>query len=370
MELIEERKQKDSVTYRVIIPYYDLGKRKFYKKSFNSKKYGTKTNALNVAKKHRDEMKIKLGVEYIFEPKETTLEDVFDLKLKTYAQAPQTERRVKSILNKFIEPIIPLETPFKDITYIDILRTLTEAKTKASDDTLNRILSFWKQLYKTAIINDIIQVDQTIKVIKPKSLVPRKIKDQTTSYEELTKVLESLDHLKDKHNAKIIKDTLLIMYYTGIRPAECYALYKTDFNLDSMTLSISKAIRLDKDRKAFISTTKTNNSIRVIPFPEELLEVISGLPDEGAAFVKSNGSLLDGTFVSDMIKKNYKGNFTPYKLRHQFATDLIQSGVDIRTIQEMMGHSNSSTTVGYMRSSESKMQEALKRRNGNKMGTA
>jgi integrase len=55
---------------------------------------------------------------------------------------------------------------------------------------------------------------------------------------------------------------------------------------------------------------------------------------------------------------------TPHKLRHTFATHLIRSGVDIRTVQELMGHSELEITAKYLHSDTKTKQAAVAKLNG------
>lgn len=369
-EFIQERKSSDGkhTTYKVCIPYTLNGKRKYYTESFSSKKYGSKKIALDLAKEARDKAKNRLLDNPTSVAKsDVTLNEVFELRKTVYSRSAQTERRVKSIYNKFILPVCNENTVFRTITHNEIFESLERVKTTSTDDTIQRIFSLWKQLYKAAILNDIVQIDQTTKVIAPKSLVPNKVKKQTTSFDEMHEVcLELINRHQNKYNAYLIAYALYIMYYTGIRPAECYALSRDNIDLDNRLMTISQSVSLDEDREGFISKTKNERSIRTIPYPQELDEVFKELyemSNNNLLFIKDNGKLMTGCYASACIRTITKGKFHSYNLRHQFATDLILANTDIRTVQELMGHTNSSMTISYARSNQKEMQKAISNRN-------
>lgn len=158
---------------------------------------------------------------------------------------------------------------------------------------------------------------------------------------------------------------LHIMYYTGIRPAECYALTKSNIDLENRTITICQSVSTDDNRIGFISRTKNETSIRTIPYPCELDSVFEELylmSNDDLLFLRDKNSLFTGEYVAMKIRNNTSSNFTAYKLRHQFATDLVLNNTDIRTIQELMGHASSSMTIGYARSNKNKMKEAVNKR--------
>ena len=69
-----------------------------------------------------------------------------------------------------------------------------------------------------------------------------------------------------------------------------------------------------------------------------------------------------------MLNRVSDGSFRAYTLRHQFTTDMLQQNVDIRTIMELMGHTESTMTLYYARSNDQKKREAVENRviNGEK----
>ena len=92
-QCIEERKD----SYRVHIPYYDeSGARKFYSKSFSIRKYGDKKKALEMAKKHRDEIRVKIANAQIVKEKNATLKEIYTMAFNLHQCALNTRRKYDS----------------------------------------------------------------------------------------------------------------------------------------------------------------------------------------------------------------------------------------------------------------------------------
>ena len=194
------------------------------------------------------------------------------------------------------------------------------------------------------------------KVLSPEKIElpkiePREIK--VISWEELERLLSapkgnSLKELRDKA-------ILEMLFSTGLRVSELINLKRKDINLkaDEFTVrgkgskirivflsSVAKQVlakylkkRQDSEEHLFVSLPKKN---KVTPLTSRSIQRIVSYWARRAGIVKP---------------------VTPHTLRHMFATDLLQNGADLRAIQELLGHSQITTTQVYTHLSNQALKE-------------
>ena len=137
---------------------------------------------------------------------------------------------------------------------------------------------------------------------------------------------------------------LELMYSSGLRVAELSSLNLDDINLDEGLVKV-----MGKGRKERIVPVggKAQEALR-----SYLVEKMLQKKGDKALFVSRNGKRLDTRGVRRIVRKyslalGLPGKVSPHTLRHTFATHLLQSGADLRVIQELLGHSSLSTTQKY-----------------------
>lgn len=359
-ECIEEREN----SYRVKIAYYENGKRKFYSKSFSIKKYGTKQRALEYAKKDRDEMKVKFANGMIFTEKKFTLDEVFNKHMELYEKTLSTKKKVIGTYNKYIKSYIGGDRLFTSIKFDDIQKCLNSMVDIAKDDTIQRAKAIWCRMYRYAIAKNIVMKDETYNVNTPKSNILSVKKTMEISDEDFIKAISMINNSTYNYREKqLVIGALLIMRYEGMRPSEVLGLEKKNIDMNNMSIYVCQRVGSSSTEWDVITHTKTESSIRYLPIDRKLIGVFNKLMEmtEGDfIFTKNNGKLMNGTYLSDVCRKLTKGLLRPYQLRHQFSTDLMIEGTtDIRTIQELMGHTSSTMTIGYARSNDELKRKAL-----------
>ncbi|MCJ7822124.1 MAG: tyrosine-type recombinase/integrase [Armatimonadetes bacterium] len=157
------------------------------------------------------------------------------------------------------------------------------------------------------------------------------------------------------------KAAVVLLLSTGIRRSEAVAITLDDLDLENRQLLIR-----GKGGKE-----------RVVPLTEQVVEAIQAyLPhrtktESRHLFVSAwKGHPIHGRCINRMLKiviekAGLAGQgITPHKLRHTFATHLIRNGVDVRTVQELLGHADIQTTARYLHSDTRTKQLAVGRLNG------
>ena len=142
---------------------------------------------------------------------------------------------------------------------------------------------------------------------------------------------------------------LLVLYGTGCRPSEAYALTKSDFDFKNCTVTINKAVKYDNCKFSGIAAPKTNSSIRTVIASESIFRglkhVIDKLPHDNV-FGGKDGHILNrqsytNTFNNILKKAGLADSgITQYTLRHNFATECYYAGVSIKECMRQMGHSS------------------------------
>ncbi len=151
---------------------------------------------------------------------------------------------------------------------------------------------------------------------------------------------------------------IFLALYTGIRIGELCALRWDDVDLDNGILHINHTLQrlhdysgssTDKTR-VVISTPKTESSIRMIPLPSFLIERLSAFVSSPECFI------LRGTkkpeekrsylyFYKRQLSICGLPEYTFHAIRHTFATRCVEEGVDIKSLSEILGHSNVKITM-------------------------
>ena len=152
------------------------------------------------------------------------------------------------------------------------------------------------------------------------------------SKDEVIKMIDSTNNLKHKL-------VIMFLYYAGLRLDEVRNISWSDIDTDRETIHL-KTAKGDRERVVF--------------FHKRLIETLSmlGMKYTGPIFISQRDGKYNKRTIQQFIKSSsrkagIKKNVTPHTLRHSFATHLLESGADIRYIQQLLGHKNLKTTQIY-----------------------
>ncbi|MCX8130191.1 MAG: site-specific tyrosine recombinase XerD [Clostridia bacterium] len=221
--------------------------------------------------------------------------------------------------------------------------------------TISRNLASIRSFYQYISKNKIIDQDPTLELESPK--VEKKL-PQILSTQEVELLLEQpkctdLKGFRDKA-------MLELLYATGIRVSELISLNLLDINLEIGFIKCNKGSR---ERMIPIGSIAINAIQEYLNKSRGLLIQSS---EEKALFVNINGKRLTRQGFWKIIKQ-YKNqakinkDITPHTLRHSFAAHLLENGADLRSIQEMLGHSDISSTQIYAQIAKNKIKEIYKK---------
>ena len=182
------------------------------------------------------------------------------------------------------------------------------------------------------------------------------------SQEELIQLLEAPLKLEisSQHAEMIrVRDRIImeLLYGGGLRVSEVVGLNHGDLDLPKSLVRI-----LGKGRKERVVPIPERTSSLLISFRENFcLDASSSSP----LFTSSKAQRLTSRNVQLRLKKylafcQLPQDVTPHKLRHSFATHLLDNGADLRSVQELLGHSSLSTTQVYTHVSVGRLKKAHK----------
>lgn len=207
--------------------------------------------------------------------------------------------------------------------------------------TVSRNIASLKAFYHYLVQEGMVSEDlsETLKAPKIEKKIP-----EIMSPDEVVRLLEQ----PSGNSPKEIRDKAMLelLYATGIRVTELITLRLSDVNM-------SMNFILCRDR----------NKERIIPFgtaaKSALTRYLDGTRDEmlenkasDVLFANCSGQPMSRQGFWKLIKyyakkADIKADITPHTLRHSFAAHLVENGADLRSVQEMLGHSDISTTQIY-----------------------
>lgn len=209
--------------------------------------------------------------------------------------------------------------------------------------SISRTLAAVRMFCRYLVIERVMKQDVSASIDAPKKWhrLPTVLDDDSVSL-----LLESPDPAQDKHALRD-RAILAMLYATGMRASELAGL---KFNNINFNLGVIRV--LGKGAKE-----------RIVPIAQSAIETLRKYidqhrstllrdADKGHLMLSRTGKPLSREDIFRIVRKYVRraairGNVSPHTLRHCFATQLLSRGADLRSVQEMLGHADISTTQIY-----------------------
>ncbi len=227
----------------------------------------------------------------------------------------------------------------QDLTRRDFVAALKRLSQQGlSERTLARKLSAWRQYCGWLVQSGMMDNDPTFNLKAPR--LPERL-PKALPQEELNHMLDSAP----ADDSLAVRDHALfeLMYGSGLRLSEIHGLDLGDVLLDEGWVSVTGKGR--KERQVPLSG-KSVEALRAY-----LSERVAA-DGETALFTGKNGTRLGQRQIQKRlqawaVRQGSGQHISPHMMRHSYASHLLQSSRDIRAVQELLGHSNLSTTQIY-----------------------
>lgn len=240
---------------------------------------------------------------------------------------------------------------FKTLSKNDIQAYIQYISKEENSSSVSRNISTLKSFYKFLEINKYCKNNPIFTITNPKK---RQKLPKVLSEEEVNKLLDiNLNADYDYRN----KAMLELMYSSGLRVSELINLNVNDIDLMNSTVRIFG--KGSKERIVPLNNYASEALKNYILYHRATLFKHG---ENNYLFLNNHGNKMTRQGFFKILKKialenNIKTDFSPHTLRHSFATHLLKYGADLRSIQELLGHSDISTTQIYTHITSERLQK-------------
>ena len=269
------------------------------------------------------------------------------------------EYALKIILPYFDGILLHEVTGIKVVEYLNWLRSeyRTSRGKQLAEKTIKHHYKILSIIFNYAERQEIIEKNPMRKVEPPK--VTKKSVDALTQ-EEAAAFLKALEGCE--FDFRCLLHTLITI---GLRRGECLGLQWRDIDFDNMIIHVERAATYTETSGIVVSAPKTETSIRAVPMMSSAAALLQQLKQQTAR--QYSDTIIDYAFLfgspTDMfkprnphavtrrlkrfIKNNGLPDVSPHDLRHTCASLMLSSGADIKSVQEILGHADASTTLNF-----------------------
>ena len=274
-----------------------------------------------------------------------------------------TLRAYSTVINK-LEHSSFSKQKIKDVKKSDALRFFISLHDEGlKRNTIALYHNILRPSFEMAVDDDMIRKNPF--KFKLSDILPNDMETRTA----LTKYQQELylDFIKNAGNGNYYDD-IVILLGTGLRVSELYGLTKSDIDFTHKRIYVRRQLCRTANKPYFTTSPKTKNGVRSIPMSEQVWFAfkhaiasrnqpkIEMIVDGHGGFIfldkegKPKVAMHLDNYMKQMQKKFIKQygkiipNVTPHVLRHTFCSNLANAGIDAKSLQTIMGHSNISVT--------------------------
>jgi len=353
---IEERNPGKTYLIRVSEGKDSTGKRHYYNETF----HGTVTEA----KKRLRELLGKQSRGESLRITNDTLAAFVDEWLKAHPDLKESSvTHYENVLGYYVRPhigkLLLKKIEAEDIQ--DLYRKLEESK--LAKGTIQFVHSLLRSIFKLAITRRKIPFNPMDGVKAPGG---KKLEQEKQAGREArTMSTDQVSKFLDAANETRFGTLFSLAFYTGCRPGELLGLRWADYEQETRTVKIKKSIHWRPGAEWYLDTPKTAFGRRNLRLKEQLVEQLDKhRKRQLEERMKAGRSWEDHEFIfCDELGRPYSQSrlryyckqilkaaalpehFNPYSARHTLATQLIEDGVNVKTVSERLGHSNVGVTL-------------------------
>lgn len=230
-------------------------------------------------------------------------------------------------------------------TQIQMFVVYLKKEKNLGNRSIEGIVSVLKLILRFAMENNLIRSFSLKTKMPVENIEENKIK--LFSPEDVEKI--KLFEFKDKK----MELSINLLFYTGIRNGEACALRWSDIDFNKKTISVKRtAQRVYAGKgvktKVEVGLPKTKSSIRKIPINEKLLKMLKKYKNDDVYVIggdKPTDPRTNRNIILNFCNECEIDSKSPHAFRHTFATTLINNGVDLKTVSELLGHASVQTTI-------------------------
>ena len=340
----------------VNVGYTSKGTRKFkrmYCKTEQEAKKWLREYKNNIAKQQPNEL-AKLSLE-------SYMRNQWLEKTKKKSMKPSSYDRLERTCEHQIFPVIG-DIQMCSITVNDIQKLLNDMTPMYSQSVIKKTYDALNACFDFAVKNDVITKNPVGSVTVPKSERKTKEIDILSDEEKQAVKEECIKPFKRGVGGYRLGYAFILLLNTGMREGEICALEWADVNFEKRTIRINKTVSEVKTRDDSADTKyetivynepKTKSSNRVIPINDAALDALKHLHEITGSFKyvlsTANGTMvkprkLANTFKTIQKNCRFEKTYGIHALRHTFASNLFNKGIDVKTVSTLLGHSNTSIT--------------------------